>query len=90
MAVDNPEMSGFKVKYCREMECEIIYTTPTLNYTVLWESRFAPRLRFSAVYRDPPRRLKELITAITAYIRNMSKKIYRKCSRIKFNGFRPV
>jgi hypothetical protein len=44
-----------------------------------------------SVYRDRPRMLNVLKTAITAYIRNIShKQIYRKCLGIKLNGFRPV
>jgi hypothetical protein len=36
------------------------------------ESRCALRLRYSVVYRDRPRTLNELKTAISAYIRNIS------------------
>jgi hypothetical protein len=36
------------------------------------ESSCALRLRYSAVYRDRPRKLNELKTTITAYIRNIS------------------
>jgi hypothetical protein len=36
------------------------------------KSRCALRLRYSAVYRDRPRTLNVLKTAITAYIRNIT------------------
>jgi hypothetical protein len=44
----------------------------------------------SQVYRNRPRTLNELKTAITAYIITSHKQICRKCLRIKLNGFRLV
>jgi hypothetical protein len=42
----------------------------------------------SAVYRDRPRTLNELKTAVTVYVRDICyKQICRKCLRIKLNGF---
>jgi hypothetical protein len=43
-----------------------------MSCTVLSESRCTLRLRYSAVCRDRPRKLNELKTAITAYIRNIA------------------